>query len=293
MQTTAVAALPSAHRRLAKAGAHPTYLIDYPVANDATAAATIADMIADGSGTAGAQLHPWVNPPQDEAMTLVNSFVGNVPIDTERAKLEMLTDRLRLSFGAAPTVYRAGRYGVGPNSAALLEAAGYRLDVSVRPLFDYSSEGGPDFRRHPVTPWWAGPRGTLLELPLGTAFTGLLGPRGQGLYEALPSRLRGGLARAGLVNRVPLTPEGVRPGEAMDAIDRMADRGVTLFSLSFHSPSVVPGHTPYVRDAADLAAFWRWWDQIFDHFARRGIAPASPAQLIAAADLAKAGAMGL
>ena len=32
-------------------------------------------------------------------------------------------------------------------------------------------------------------------------------------------------------------------------------RGLRTFVLSFHSPSVCPGFTPYVRDAADLKAF--------------------------------------
>jgi hypothetical protein len=34
----------------------------------------------------------------------------------------------------------------------------------------------------------------------------------------------------------------------------MAD-GIRTFSLTFHSPSVEPGHTPYVRTAGDLERF--------------------------------------
>jgi hypothetical protein len=55
-------------------------------------------------------------------------------------------------------------------------------------------------------------------------------------------------------------------------------------TLSFHSPSLVPGHTPYVRDSADLAAFHDWWDRVFAHLDRRGIAPTTLAEVIAAAD---------
>ena len=35
----------------------------------------------------------------------------------------------------------------------------------------------------------------------------------------------------------------------------MAARGHRLFSLTYHSPSLEPGHTPYVRDEADLDRF--------------------------------------
>jgi hypothetical protein len=38
-------------------------------------------------------------------------------------------------------------------------------------------------------------------------------------------------------------------------IEALARRGQRLFSLVYHSPSLAPGHTPYVRDETDLAAF--------------------------------------
>ena len=58
---------------------------------------------------------------------------------------------------------------------------------------------------------------------------------------------------------------------ALEAIRRLLDDDHRIFSLSYHSPSVAPGHTPYVRDEADLANFYRWWDAVFDLFARRGV----------------------
>ena len=45
---------------------------------------------------------------------------------------------------------------------------------------------------------------------------------------------------------------------------------------------MVPGHTPYVRDAADLAAFYRWWDAVLTLLDRRGVANASLDELLAA-----------
>ena len=60
-------------------------------------------------------------------------------------------------------------------------------------------------------------------------------------------------------------------------------------SFSFHSPSLEPGHTPYVRDAADLARFWTWWDGVLNLLAREGVQPASAEQLVAAAWEARGG----
>jgi peptidoglycan/xylan/chitin deacetylase (PgdA/CDA1 family) len=277
--TSAVAALPAANRRFVERGIVPTYLVDWPVAVNEASAAAFAAMSAVGECDVGAHLHPWVNPPHEEDVNIANSFAGTLPPGLEGAKLEALTERLTALAGRPPVAYRAGRYGIGPNSARILKACGYRLDVSVRSLFDYSSEGGPDFTHFPIHPYWVD--SGLLELPLTTC---LQGPLARWPALARSVRLRGPLARSGLLNRVPLTPEGVPLGEAKRAIEILLDRGHRLFSLSFHTPTVAPGHTPYVRDAADLDAFWAWWDGIFDLFAKHGVLPARSGEILAAAE---------
>ncbi len=119
----------------------------------------------------------------------------------------------------------------------------------------------------------------LLEVPLTAGFTGPLA-RWPDLHRR--HALRGPLARSGLLNRVALTPEGMPLAEALAVIRRLLADGTRLFSLSFHTPSVEPGHTPYVRDAADLKAFWAWWDGVFDLFAREGVLPVRAGDIIGA-----------
>jgi hypothetical protein len=283
--TTAIAALPEAHRRLAGFGICPTYLVDYPVASAPAAIDVLRPLFEAGECAIGAQLHPWVNPPFDEELTVANSFVGNLPAEMERAKLHALTDCIEQAFGRRPEVYRAGRYGIGQNTARLLEEAGYRLDVSVRALFDYSDEGGPDFSRHGAAASWAGPDRLLMELPLSAVYTGYARRLGGPLFTAAGrvTRLRGLLARSGVLERIALTPEGTPLPEALRALRTLLDDGAQLISISFHSPSVEPGHTPYVRDAADLRRFYAWWDGVLDRLAREGIEPIGADALIAAA----------
>src|SRR3546814_6885075 len=93
----------------------------------------------------GTHLHPWVNPPFQEVVNATNSYPGNLPPELEHAKLAALTEAIAGAFGARPVVYKAGRYGVGPATAGILEALGYRIDVSVVPFTDFSDDGGPDF----------------------------------------------------------------------------------------------------------------------------------------------------
>ena len=281
--TTAMRAFPEAHRRFAGHEVGLTCLVDHPVAVDPASVAILREVTADGRSAIGAQLHPWVNPPHDEAVSPRNSFPGNLPRAQERAKIEALTAAIDHGFGARPLVYRAGRYGLGPDSWALLAAAGYRLSSSVRARYDYRGGGGPDYRAVGNEAWRVG---GLIELPLTTVFTGHFRRGGAGLYDAAGKvpRGRGLLARAGLLNRIALTPEDMPIAQALEAVEVAVADGLQLLTFSFHSPSLVPGHTPYVRDAADLATFWRWWDRMLDRLDRLGVRPASLDQVIAAID---------
>jgi hypothetical protein len=282
--TTHMAAMPDLQERFRERAVKCVHLVDHPIATDPASIAMLRDWLERDEISIGTQLHPWVNPPHDEEVNTFNSFVGNLPIELERAKIENLTETIASAFGRRPIVYRAGRYGVGPNTADLLVEAGYRADVSVRALHDYSDERGPDFSRVRPFPFRVGGRG-LVELPLSAAYVGRLRAKGRAVYRAAARvpRGRGILFRTGLLNRVPLTPEGVPLAEALEAARALIGDGLRWFSLSFHSPSVEPGHTPFVRDESDLRTFHAWWDGMFDFFERQGIKPASIEEAVTAA----------
>ena len=282
---SAVAALPAAHARMAAMGIESCYLVDYPVATDPAAIDALRAVVAYGDATIGAQLHPWVNPPFDETLSPYSSFAGNLPPALEAAKLDRLTAALIAIVGTAPNVYRAGRYGLGPNTLRLLGERGYALDSSMRARYDYGAQGGPDYRGVGNDAFHTGPDEAILELPLTTVFTGHLRRAGQPLYRAASRipRGRGLLARSGLLHRVALTPEDMPLPDVLEAVRVAVGEGVRVLNFAYHSPSLVPGHTPYVRDAADLAAFWRWWDAVLALLDRLGVRAASSDDILAAA----------
>lgn len=264
-------------------GICPVYLIDYPVASDPRAVEAIGAAVAEGRAEIGVQLHPWVNPPHEEDVNVHNSFSGNLPAELERAKFRKLRDTIEQAFGKPPMIYRAGRYGVGPATAGILSDCSIAIDTSVRARFDYSSHGGPNFRDHPVRPWWIDRRRGLMELPLTTVFWGMLRQQGHWLYPLMwrVPRLRGLLARVGLLERIPLTPEGVSRDEALKGIDIAIDEGLPVLVFSFHSPSLRPGHTPYVRDADELDQLYDWWRTVFAYLDRRGVRPTTVREIMA------------
>jgi hypothetical protein len=163
----------------------------------------------------------------------------------------------------------------------LLAGLGYRIDSSVRPGYDYSADGGPDFT---LVDSGAYRKGGIIELPLTTVFTGYARRGGGGLYRALGRipKGRGAFAHAGLLSRIALTPEDMPIEAALEAVAVAVGEGLRLLNLSFHSPSLAPGHTPYVRDAADLKRFHAWWTTMLDEFDRRGIRNASLDEIMAA-----------
>ncbi|OYY72168.1 polysaccharide deacetylase family protein [Sphingomonas sp. 28-63-12] len=280
--TTAVQALPSAQARFAAAGVPLNFMIDHPIVSDPAAVDILRTILAQGNATIGTQLHPWVNPPFDEAVTPYNSFPGNLPPALEAAKLDVLTTAIAGAFGTPPIAYRAGRYGIGPQTIGLLAARGYRIDSSMRSRYDYGGEGGPDFAAIGNAPFRVS---GMIELPLTTIFTGLLRRAGQPLYGRLGKlpRGRGLFARTGLLARVALTPEEMPIADALEAVRIALGEGAPLLNFSFHSPSLVPGHTPYVRDLADLAAFDCWWDRMLALLDSCGARPIALTDLVATA----------
>ena len=265
-------------------GVVPVYLVDWPIAQSLLAAEILRAPLAAGKAEIGVQLHPWVNPPFEEEVTARNSVAGNLPRELEAAKFGELREAIERSFAVAPAIYRAGRYGLGPNSAEMLVEQGLAIDSSVRAKFDYSPGEGPDYRRHPLLPYWADDDKRLLELPLTTVFWGMLRRQGEWLYPALARvpRLLGLMAHVGLLERISLTPEGVDVDEAIRGIDIALDDGLPVLVLSFHSPSLQAGHTPYVRSEADVEALYDWFSRVFAYLEQRQVKPTTVSEILQA-----------
>lgn len=268
-----IAAQPSMHVMFRRWNIVPTYVVDWPVATTPAAAAVLRRLLEAGGCEIGAHLHPWVNPPYDEVLSPRNSFAGNLPRELESRKLALLTEAITAGFGAAPKVYKAGRYGFGPNTAALLAELGYEVDASVVPHTSFTADDGPDFRGRPDRPHWLGDNGRLLELPLSVGFVGRLAARGPALFPALAdarwrrARLPGIAARCGLVERIRLSPEGTSLADLRRLTRAMLERGHRIFSFCYHSPSLAVGHTPYVQSQHDLDTFMATCEGYFRFFA--------------------------
>lgn len=264
-------------------GVTPLYLVDWPIISDPRGRDIYGALVREGRAEVGIQLHPWVNPPFEEEVTQRNTYAGNLPPDLERAKFLALRDAITEATGKQPIAYRAGRYGIGPQTLNLLREAGVRYDTSVRANFDYSKAEGPDFSHYPLEPYWLDRQLGIVELPVTSVYWGMLRRQGTVFPLAQMAGLTKSLmARGRLLERISLTPEGISVTEVIRGIDIALDDGLPILNFSFHSPSLRAGHTPYVRDQADVEAFFGWWHEVLSYLATRGIKPTSIGEIDAA-----------
>ena len=250
-------------------GVRATYFTTYQVAADPKAAEVIREVTEGGRAEIGAHLHPWNTPPLSEAFVPRNSMLKNLPAELQRAKVEQLTAILEETFGHRPTAFRAGRYGLGPDTVAALLSCGYCVDSSVSPFVSLETvDDGPTFVGAPIVPYRLAPNrdvrepapdGQLLEIPLSYGFS--RGPfsfwhPARRLLEAAPLRwlhLAGIADRVGLLKRVSLSPEYQGVGEMLTLSRRLLEHGVRHLQISWHSPTLKPGLSPFAATAADVA----------------------------------------
>lgn len=273
--TRSVPAQDKAHAIFDRYGIVPTYVMNYPVATCPTAVRYFRGLVDQGRAHVGTHCHPWVTPPHEEAVTAFNSFHGNLPPELEAAKIEATTQAIAQAFGAAPRIFKAGRYGVGPHTFEALQRLGYTIDCSFVPCTSFAAEGGPNFHGTPSKPFFIDPGHSLLEVPLSVGCSGGLARLGRhfpGMFDgryARRLRIPGMLSRLGLLERARLSPEGVDTAAQTRLLEAMYAQGVRTFTLTYHSPSLQPGNTPYVRNEEDLAVFLGRLDRVFRFFRDR------------------------
>jgi hypothetical protein len=196
----------------------------------------------------------------------------NLPCALQLAKLKHLTTALGEAFGTAPTTFRTGRYGLGPATVGALLECGYHVDSSVTPYVNWEeTDGGPNFTGAPLDAYRLtadrdtrqhDPEGQLLEIPVSagytrSAFDVLDRTRRLLATRALrPLGLAGLAWRAGIIRRIVLNPELHSPQDMLDVSRQLIQRGVRHLNVTWHTPSLRPGLSPFVATEADRKRFY-------------------------------------
>ncbi|WP_434362071.1 hypothetical protein NF212_18020 [Parasalinivibrio latis] len=252
-------------KKLVANGFPVTLAVDYPftVSKPGQQALHSLIQIPHSQLEIAAHLHPWVSPPfrHEHSVAEQDTYPGNLPYEEEKAKLEQLTRTISEVTGYVPTTYLAGRYGIGENTHQVLSELGYKTDLSVSPFCDFSHQSGPDFSGYCTRSFWDDRYG-IASHPHTVGLVSWLAPLATWL-NGNPERYRqlGGdfagraLLKLAGVKRWRLSPEGFTLKQMQRLTLQLLAGGQQTFVLSFHSPSVVPGFTPYVRNAEELTRF--------------------------------------
>jgi hypothetical protein len=266
--------------------ARPTYLVNRAPLLEPEAVAVLGELAAHPHVEIGAHCHPWNTPPFPSSEGPVRTMMCAYTAAENAAKLAEVGRLLRGELGVEPRSFRAGRWGFGPTVARPLADLGYEVDCSVSPFIDWSSASGPDYsdaphrpyRFDPVAPLTPRTDGRLLQLPTTVGF--LWGePRRRaalrrGLERSLLRRLKvvGILDRAGVLSKRWLSPEHATGEEMVRLADASVALGQSFLQLTFHSCTLLPGATPFVRDDRDRQAFLGAIDRFLRHCVERGFA---------------------
>ncbi|MDQ2803859.1 MAG: hypothetical protein M3Y41_14745, partial [Pseudomonadota bacterium] len=145
---------------------------------------------------------------------------------------------------------------------------------------------GPDFRPLRAIPYLAG-EPPILSMPMTRGHIGPLAAMGPALDPVLDHvaarrwRLRGLLSGARLLDQVTLTPEGVPAWQQEALVSSLVQEGRRFFVLHYHSPSLVPGHTPYAHTLAEVDALLERLRRVCAFLLERlGAVPGDPLDLL-------------
>lgn len=252
-----------------KHGAVPTYLVTYPIATTIQSKKIVKKLLDKGQCEIGMHCHPWNTPPFEETISPYNSMLCNLSNNLIKRKMETLHNRIKNSFGVVPKSFRAGRWAFGPSVARCLVDMGYKIDTSITPLCDWKSDGGPDFFAAPNSPYCFHPEniliknsfGSLIEVPPTIGFLQKNYIICAKIRKLLSSRPCSSLHLVGLFNRMRwlnfrwLSPELSSAKGMIQLAKTSIALGHQVLNMCFHSTSLSPGSSPFVKNNHDLNDF--------------------------------------
>ncbi|MFC1524390.1 polysaccharide deacetylase family protein [Thermodesulfobacteriota bacterium] len=264
-----ILALPKLQRLFDQFGAVPTYLVSYPVVTNDVSFDVLKEIMSSGRCELGAHCHPWNTPPFLEKISVSNSMLCNLSADLIEKKISILHQEIVNRFGVTPKSFRSGRWAFNGKVAQALINNGYKIDTSITPFTNWGKYAGPDFSRASAEAYsfdssnifTARDDGLLLEIPPTVGFLQKHQKTCAGIRNWIIDngidryRLLGVLDKFKMVNYRWLSPE-LNDGPGMISLAKSFIRnGHRFLNMSFHSTTLLPGCTPFVKSEDDLQNF--------------------------------------
>jgi hypothetical protein len=247
----------------------PTYLVTYPVASDSKSVALLRGIEKSGKCEIGMHCHPWNTPPFEEENSERNSILCNLFSDLQYKKMSYLHEAIRNAFDIMPVSFRSGRWGYDQSVAKNLYRLGYKIDTSITPYKDWTTDYGPDFSDIPPRPFRFDcediyrelPQGHMLEVPVSIGYLQanfeLCNKILKMLRKSTFNRLRliGILDKLNLLNNVWLSPEMSDSKKMIKLARCLMKKDHKILNMFFHSTTLKAGLNDYVKTKDDEKRF--------------------------------------
>jgi hypothetical protein len=262
-------------------GIKPSYMVSYPVASCDWVVDIFSDILSKDKCEIGAHLHPWNTPPIREIICERNSMMKNLPYKLQVEKINVLTEKLEKVFGKKPRSFRAGRWGLGQDTIKALIECGYMVDSSVTPTISWRRSGeGPEYPDVENEPYWMTVDGEqhnqnsnrlILEVPATIGFNRWPFE----FWQQIHLKMQKGWLKSiksvaimhhtGLLRKIWLSPEISSAANMIALSKTMIRNGIQFLNLSFHSTTLLPGKTPFVKNNIDLEDFYSRLEKLLDY----------------------------
>lgn len=256
------------HDLLAELGVRPTYLVNRAPLLTPESVEVLGRLAECPETEIGGHCHPWNTPPFT-GEGVERSMMFKLPEAANTAKIGEVTRLIRSELGVQPLSFRAGRWAIGPTVSVGLAHHGYRVDASVTPFIDWTDQGGLDtwhapsrpYRFRPERPFEPDPSGTMVELPTTIGFLGGRHRARAAIRRWLERSPLRHLSAVGVldvlrvVRRRWLSPETSTARDMVALTDACLRSGEPVLGFTFHSCTLLPGATPFVRSEDDRKRF--------------------------------------
>ena len=248
-------------------GFKPVYLTNYEMAMDDRWVQYSAQKAAEGKCEIGMHLHAWNTPPEYalEARFGGNAYITEYPPEIIDRKVETTMQLLQDRYQIPVVSHRSGRWATNEAYFESLARHGIRVDCSVTPELDLSPlpgcscNCGNDYRKAPKGVYQIHP--DILEVPMTTR------------------RIRH-CTEGSWKHRVKTLLKGedfwLRPirncVEPMKMLTQkvIREEGGTYLEFMIHSSELMPGGSPYFRDAAAVEQLYKILEDYFTYISHLG-----------------------
>lgn len=262
--------IPKFQRFCERLGIRPTYFVDYAIADDAESVKHLKAHLDTGNCEIGGHLHPWCNPPIEEDVSNTDfSRTVNLPIDLVERKLDNLNRKLESVFGKKPCSFRSGRWDTNGPLLKLVASKGYTIDSSIHPYFSYHEAPDSPFWPDYETCSMQGDQRDIYEIPVTAGYNFPDFPFWNWLHLALSTsflkyfRPVGILWKLHIMRKIQLSPELADASNMITLVKAALKRGHRVIHMYFHSSSLLPGGSPYVKNSDDEKKLYSNIERVF------------------------------